>query len=262
MQRKAILIGLGLLWSIIIGCGSTDLLDEVGQRYTAMISIQDLDNETLSIDVIQSYCDSDVEDYGPVTASVEFAVGAAPGITLQNYTLEYFPLESADGTGVLVMPPDLESPINGGNLGIDISSGGSASFEITCLSVDTKEEYRIEVGWIYNTEISAGQALITAKQAEIDALEADIFQLRLDIIAAEQNGDPTEAMELVLEGYEADLEELELEYNQLYYGFYTIPELQEARYLIRITFNFEDEYGVSRTIVRERTVWLGNYDNC
>ena len=171
MQRtvlKAILIA--VFCALFFGCGDTDLLDQVGQRYTALISIQDNDEETLTVDVIQSYCDDDVEDYGPVSAEVTFAVDTdSPGITLENYTLEYIPLESEDGTGTLVMPPTLNSPLEGGNLGIDVSTGGSASFEITCMSTDTKQEYRLKAGWVLNVEDSAGLTLISDKLDEIAA---------------------------------------------------------------------------------------------
>jgi hypothetical protein len=267
MQRTIMCLGLVIIIAasfLTYGCGGADdpLLDEVGQRYTASISIKDLDEETLTVDVVQNYCDADVEDYGPVSAGVEFAVDAdAPGITLKEYTLEYIPLESEDGTG-LVMPPTLDSPLDGGNLGIDIASGGSASFDITCMSVDTKEEYRTKVGWLFNTETLGGIALIDAKQIEVDAKQQDIEDQEDLILAETLAGNSTDALELQLTRLQADLEELENELAALLNGLWSVPTLDEGRYKIRITFNFEDIYGVERTIVRERTVWLGNFDNC
>ncbi len=264
------------LW--ISGCGgSDDLLDEPGQRYRATIAIKDLDEETLSVDIIQSWCDSEAEDYGPASAAVSFTVDAnAPGITLQEYILEYIPLESEDGTGTIVLPPFLDSPLRGGNLGIDIQSGGTASFDITCMSVDTKEEYRTKVGWLYYTETAGGLAAIAAKETEITNKEADIVAKNAQIDAKEDEialetlaGNDTTLLELQLERLEeqlTDLEEglteLESERQAMNYALWSVPELQEGRYRIRIIFKFEDEYGVSRDIMREATVWLGPYDNC
>ena len=270
---------MGLFCSaIILGCGSGgDLLDEPGQRYKANIAIKDLEEERLTVDVIKDYCESDWEDYGPASAAVEFAVDAnAPGITLTGYTLEYFPLESEDGTGTIVMPPTLDSPLRGGNLGIDIASGGSASFDITCISVDTKQEYRRKVGWLYYWETPGGLAAIAAKQAEVDGKIADIAAKNLQIDNKEDEiaiatlaEEDTSLLELQLSRLEeqlADLEtqltDLEAELAALPYQLWSVPELWDARYKIRITFEFEDTSGEDRTVVREATVWLGNFDNC
>ena len=279
-------------FAIILGCGSGgDLLDEPGQRYTANIAIKDPKDETLSVDVIQDYCEADWEDYYPASAAVEFAVDAnAPGITLTGYTLEYIPLESEDGTGTIVMPPTLDSPLRGGNLGIDIASGGSASFDITCMSVDTKEEYRRKVGYLYYYETAGGLAVIADKQAEVDAKQDDIDAKKLqitnkeveinnkrdEILAAALAGDDTTGLELQLSrledqlsyledqlsDLEAQLTDLEAELSVLPRQLWSIPELEEGRYKIRITFEFEDTSGEERTVVREATVWLGNFDNC
>lgn len=258
-------IGIFCVVAMIIGCGSGDLLDEPGQRYTASIAIKDLDEETLTIDVIQSFCDMVVEDFGDATASVKIGVSTnAAGITMQGYTIEYIPLESEDGTGTLVIPPTLDGPLHGGNLGIDIASGGSAAFEITCMSIDTKEEYRIKAGWLYYTETAGGLAAIAAKEAEITAKEVEI-DAKLDEIAAALAADPsadTSGLELELEALRAELVVLEAELEALPYTFWSVPELKNARYKIRITFTFEDTEHQERTIIREATVWLGPFDNC
>jgi hypothetical protein len=270
---------MGLFCSaIILGCGSGgDLLDEPGQRYTANIAIKDLGEERLTVDVIQDYCESDWEDYGPAAAAVDFAVDAnAPGITLIGYTLEYIPLESEDGTGTIVMPPTLDSPLRGGNLGYDIPSGGSASFDITCMSVDTKEEYRRKAGYLFYYETAGGWEAINAKQAEVDAKKADIAAKNLQIDNKEDEialatlaEEDTSLLELQLSRLEeqlADLETqlagLEAELSVLPGLLWSWPELDEARYKIRITFEFEDTSGEERTVVREATVWLSDYDNC
>ena len=273
MQRIAIMLGLGLLIAAGIwlsGCGTSDLLDEKGQRYQANIQILDLDEATTGVDVVQDFCDTDVEDYGPATVAVEFALSEdAPGITLVGYTLEYIPLESADGNDQIVMPPDLESPLRGGNLGIDIPAGGSAEFEITCISVDTKEEYRRNIGWLYKHETPNGQAELEELAATIDEVEAEIESIQEDIYTETQagNDDQVERLEALLDNRLERLDSLLLQYQTDYWAFYIdvsnpLYTLDEGRYKIRITFEFEDEYGQSRTVVREDTVWLGNFDNC
>jgi hypothetical protein len=259
-------IGTICVVAMILGCGGGDLLDETGQRYTASIAIQDLDEETLTVDVIQTFCDDTPEDFGDATAEVTVGVSAdAPGITLQSYVLEYIPLESEDGTGTIVMPPTLDGPLTGGGSGIDIASGGSATFEITCMSVETKDEFRIKNGWIYYTEDpDGGQDAIddkadevTAKQAAIAAKQQDI----VDALALDPDAD-TSGLELQLATLEAELADLQAELDALYFSFYLEPELTVARYKIRITLNFEDTEGNDRIIIRDATVWLGPYDNC
>jgi hypothetical protein len=242
------MIVLAVLW--IGSCGSSDLLlDENTQRYRAQIAIEDLDEETLTVDVIQSMCDSEAEDYGPASAAVTFSVDVdAAGITLQEYVLEYIPLESEDGTGTIVMPPTLDSPLRGGNLSIDIQAGETTSFNITCMSTDTKEEYRRKVGWVFYSEVPEGQAAIEELENEVAALQQEIA----DTAAA--GGDTT--------ALEEQLDLLQEELAALPFTFYSVPELMEARYKIRITFRFEDEFGEDREISREATVWLGPYDNC
>lgn len=258
-------IGIICVVAMIFGCGGGDLLDENGQRYSASIAIKDLDEETLTIDVIQSFCDNDTEDFGDATAAVSVNVSAdALGITLKSYVLEYIPLESEDGTGTIVMPPTLDSPLTGGNTTVDIPSGGSSTFEITCLSTDTKEEFRIKNGWVYYFEDPVGQAAIDDKAAEVAAQKVAIAnqqQLIADALAADPNAD-TSGLELQLATLEAELADLEAELAALPYMFLSVPELWSARYRIRVTLNFEDTELQDRTIVREATVWLGPYDNC
>jgi hypothetical protein len=58
------------------------------------------------------------------------------------------------------------------------------------------------------------------------------------------------------------LASLEAELKALPYELWSWPELEEGRYRIRITFEFEDTSLEKRTVVREATVWLGNFDNC
>jgi hypothetical protein len=140
---------------LVLGCGDADFLDEMGQRYTASMEIEEVFGETLAIDVVRDICSFDeasgvatLEEFGPVSANITVAVNSgAPGITLKNYTIEYLPLPSAlgiDGTGDLVMPPALSGPLYG-EYSIDIPSEGSATFSITLMSTETKLEYLLEV---------------------------------------------------------------------------------------------------------------------
>ena len=258
---------IGLIWVavMIIGCGGGDLLDEPEHRYTASIAIQDGEEETLTIDTVQSFCDTEPEDFFDATASVTVTVASgAPGITLKGYTLEYIPLESEDGTGTIVMPPDLDGPLHGGNLMVDIASGTTSTFEITCLSIDTKEEFRVKVGWLYYTDTPGGQAAIAAKETEVDnkQVEVDAKEQEIaDALAADPTAD-TSGLEIQLESLNTQLANLQADLAELYYSFWSVPELQSARYKIRITFNFEDTEHQDRTIVREATVWLGAYNKC
>jgi len=128
------------------GCGSGDLLDEPGQRYEAYMVVEDAGEEVLTIDTVQADCDPelgtvDPEPFTDTLGIINVSVDAgAPGITLQRYRLQYIPLQSPDGTGQLVLPPNLIDP-GFGNFPFDVASGGSAEFTITLLGVETKEEY-------------------------------------------------------------------------------------------------------------------------
>ncbi len=273
---------IGLLAGLaLLGCdGSDGPLDEVGQRYEANMEIKDFADISLSIDILQSDCDGEPEGYGDVVAEIDIAVDAlAPGISLKDYTIEYFALISEDGTGNMVMPPDLDRPFTG-FYSIDIPSGGSAEFSLTCMTVDTKEEYRVKVGYDWYLDTVGWEADIAAKEAEIVAKEDDIVTQRRLVVAQQveierltANGDSTIAAEAELvylqddlADLETELEELETELTELEDSgppiVWIFPELLVARYNIRITLNFEDTHGEDRTIVLDRTVWLGPYDNC
>jgi hypothetical protein len=143
-----------VLAMIIFGCGSgNDLLNEVGQRYSANVEIVDNAEPRLTIDIAQDLCDSTWEDYGPSSANVTISVASdAPGITLQSYTIDYIPQLSATGdpTVPTVMPEDLATPLPAA-YNIDIPSGGSATFSIIAISTDTKEEYRRRQGWAWDS---------------------------------------------------------------------------------------------------------------
>ncbi len=272
----------GLLAGLaLIGCdGSDGPLDEVGQRYEANLEIRDINDVSLSIDVLQNDCDGEPEDFGPVAADIDISVDVtAPGISLIDYTIEYFPLISEDGTGTLVMPPDLDRPFTG-FYNIDIPSGGSAGFSITCMTVDTKDEYLNKSGYDWELDTVGWQNDINAKQDQVDAKEVEIDDKQEEIIvkqieiadleAADRSTIRAEAelaiLQIELEDLETELEDLESELTALQDNgpsiIWTFPELIEARYNIRITLNFVDTHGEDRTIVLDRTVWLGPFNNC
>lgn len=266
LSRSTLLLVIAV-WFTVFGCGggsSSEPLDEVGQRYTATIAIQDLDEETLTVDVIQNSCDGEPEDYGPASAAVSFTVNddQALGITLKSYVLEYIPLPSEDGTGTIVTPPTLNAPLTGGNLGIDILPGETVEFEITCFSTDQKEEFRRKNGWIFYFEDPAGQLELAAILTEIENLQADIDALYASIPGAPDQ-DAIDLINSQIEALTVQQDALIDEYNTLYFSFVPpLPDLEEARYRFRITFNFEDATGEDRKIVREATIWLGPYNNC
>jgi hypothetical protein len=131
---------LAVTWLYSCG-GSSDLLDEPNQRYRASIVIRDGETTNLTIDTVQSMCDSEPEEFFDVFADMNIIVDAdALGISLDYYTLEYFPLMSQNGLGELVLPPDLDDP-GVGFFDIDIPSGASSEFSVTCLGLHTKQEY-------------------------------------------------------------------------------------------------------------------------
>jgi hypothetical protein len=202
-------IGLLLSIAMVVGCGSSDgPLDEVGQRYTAIITIDDGFTEgDQAVDIAMDDCDmnattnDDWEDFGPAIANVKIAVSSdAPGITLQSYSIQYIALPSPNSV-TIETPTDLEDPLPG-YFNIDIPSGGSASFSLTCMSVDTKTEYREEQGWTWYYDAGTGAR------------------------------------------------------------FWIPPELEEGRYTIRFTFNYVNTEGHTGSIVRDATVWLGDFDDC
>ena len=260
-------IGIMCVVAMIIGCGGGDLLDETTQRYSATISVKDLDEDTLTVDAVRNYCgqSNTPEEFGDATASITVNVAKdALGVILKNYVLEYIPLESEDGSGAVVMPPALDGPLTGGNSSVIIVSGGNRIFEITCMSADTKDEFRRKIGWIYYTEDPLGYAAILDKEAEVAAKKVEIANKQQEIAdaLAVDNSADTSGLELQLATLEVELTHLEAELDALPYTFWSVPDLWSARYKIRVTLNFEDSEGQDRAVVAETTVWLGPYDNC
>jgi hypothetical protein len=154
LKLTAALISVFCLW--IIGCGD----DDHGGEYIAQVSFQDADeDDMMTIDIARGVCDTqdlnmidsdDLEDYTDVFADITLSVAAwGQGITITGYTLEYIPLISEDGNHNLVTPPALNNLVDRGANNLYIAPGESATFTITCLSSDQKEEYRNLIGWTF-----------------------------------------------------------------------------------------------------------------
>jgi hypothetical protein len=123
------------------------LLEENNLRYSANIAGFDdgPNTNTLTIDVTQIVCDPgpppENETWTDTLANINVSVSAgAPGITLDHYEIDYIPILSTDINDDQIMPPDLNDLADGFYI-ISIPSGGSASFPITCMRVDTKTYY-------------------------------------------------------------------------------------------------------------------------
>ncbi len=221
-------------------CGLDDSpLDENGQNYQVnSLDLSDADVEgTFTIDVYQAECDGqleiidigppltvvydDLETYTDVLATITITVApGAPGITLDDYTIEYIPELSESGTG-LAMPPTLDALTDRGHSAVSISSGTSLPFTLTCMTVDTKQEYFIKAGYVLDP---------APPQIDVDDPPNGI-----------NNGDGDYVVANV---------------------FSAISAIDVARYTMRFTLYFTDEYGVNREIEVLKTIYMGRYDNC
>ncbi len=194
MRRVVNILGLiavvmGTTW--LCGCGSTDLMDELGQSYQATLTVKDNDTDTVQVDILQDDCDGTPEDYSDALGEIEIVAGSkVAGLTLQSYNISYIPLLSPDRNNVNQMPPDLTAPETGYTT-IEIPPASTVTFTITLMSTDTKRVVLL--------------ALIN---------------------------DPA------------------------------LVDLSTARYAIRVVMHFRDQYGNSKDITVERTVYLTDYDNC
>ncbi|MFZ1987168.1 MAG: hypothetical protein WAU91_22350, partial [Desulfatitalea sp.] len=107
----------------------------MGQRYVSSLVIEDNDEETLDIDVVQDMCDNETEPFTNVFGILTLSVAEnAAGVTLRSYSIDYTPLDSPDGSGGVVSPPALVSPEDGFS-DFDVASGGSGEFTFTCMSI-------------------------------------------------------------------------------------------------------------------------------
>ena len=133
------------------------------------------------------------------------------------------------------------------------------------------------MGGFYIPNSLPGEAAIQDKEAEITAKEAEIVNKEAEIAAKRAEIDATvdpdqlTILQAQLDLLVGDLEQLNTELVALQneraaldYTFWpdNQPTFEEGRYKIRITFDFEDKAGNTRTISREATVWFGNFDHC
>jgi hypothetical protein len=278
MRRGSCKLGLVVIFGVmmVFGCGGGGI-EEMGQRYTASLEVEDVSGATLAIDVCQDMCDDEWEEFGPAIGQITVGVAVgSPGITLKNYTIDYIPLPSPDGTSQ-TLPPRLESPLPGLH-SIDIGPGGSASFSLTLMSVDTKQEFIFKAGWIYVDDypdwlaaVDAVEFEIAEKQKEIDAKNIEMDDKKIEIIRASEEQKPAleqdlEVLQIELDRLLAQMDALEsqlaaLQEMPIRQGWIPRPPLT-SRYTMRVTLNFEDTFGKDRTLVIDRTIWLYNVNNC
>lgn len=183
----------------LYGCGDTEPLGIIGDRYTANLIFLDGGSEdaTISIDVWRDTdCDDDLvfddwEDYGPVYALLTLTIDSeVNGLTLVDYDIDYIPLTTPLVGGGTITPIALEDNVDRG-LGTDyFPAGAETQLTFTFMTTQTKEQYR--AWWVAN--------------------------------------------------YPADID--------------------QGRYTFRLTCYFEDDFGVEKEMVFERTVFLFDVDNC
>ncbi|MCP4745859.1 MAG: hypothetical protein GY874_06905 [Desulfobacteraceae bacterium] len=149
MKRVKKTIGLIVLFLgtiVMTGCGTDDLLDETGDRYTGSIELAD-DGEgsstTLTIDIHRADCiddegNSEPEEFSDTVAIVTITADEdAPTITLEDYTLEWYPLESENSSGSLELPPEIPDP-DKGNYSFTITGSSTNSITMECLTATSK----------------------------------------------------------------------------------------------------------------------------
>ncbi len=150
MLNVAYKVGLIMLILVTLGtygCGSSDgPLDEIEQRYSATLTVLDLDEETIQVDVVQDICSDDngtieYEDFSDALGEVTVTASeGTAGLTLKSYEIQYTPLESADSLNILRMPPELADPPDGAT-SVAVPANSTVTFTITLISVDTKAAY-------------------------------------------------------------------------------------------------------------------------
>jgi hypothetical protein len=116
------IIGLLVILSVAMGCGSSDLLDEVASQYYAAAYSVDNDEQTNEIDVIQDICSTTTdEDTGEVTIEyepflpfganviIESDEDSPAAFYVESYTVQFRPNHGAmNGTQITsAQMPDL-----------------------------------------------------------------------------------------------------------------------------------------------------------
>lgn len=136
----------GLL--LIMGCGSTDPLDEQGGTFTFnLVAIDGGDDNTHDIDVIRNLdCDADptTADPEPYTGvqgeiSVTVSANSTTGIEIESFRVDYIPETSPRPTGGTFTPPSLDSISLGNTFYADI--GLTTTDNFTLMSTDHKDYY-------------------------------------------------------------------------------------------------------------------------
>jgi hypothetical protein len=161
-----------ILLLIVVGalsaCGGNDL----GNFYTASMTLSDgTSDDTVGIDINQNICTAATattpatyEDFYPSLAHITVTVeDGMPGLTLNSYTIDYQEELSPDSTGNSVMPPSLQDLTDAGSNTVHCPTGSSTSFTITCISLDTKEEYAAQERGVCNALEACTWGILSAR---------------------------------------------------------------------------------------------------
>lgn len=217
MQRRIILIATVIFMAAcfgIFGCAEQELLEETGDMYRPSLSLSDADEEgVFTIDTVHSICSSETDpDTGEVTVEYEIWTdvfanitlridGDAPGLTLESYSINYTALGSPDSSGFLTTPPNLIDPPDGYSTAY-MSSGSTSTISIPIMTVDTKDEFAIAMGWLFE---GGGGVWDYWGLPDPDELQVARYRIRLTLhfkTDGNQDKDITFEKEVYLSGYD------------------------------------------------------------
>jgi hypothetical protein len=184
-----------IITGVLASCGGNDL----GNFYSASVSFKDMDTkDILTIDIAQDQCDyvaagtaHKIEDFYDATAEITVAVAdGMPGLTINNYRIDYIPVGSEDGTHNVVTPPALNS-ITGQGLNLHIDTASTTTFTIPCFSTDQKEEYRSLIGWSQITVVAGATSQdvwYIPAGAAYPNLEVALYTFRITLHCTDDSG--------------------------------------------------------------------------
>lgn len=151
------------------GCGG-----DTGGLYTAGVTFSDGPNdEALGFDLYMDICTPAVgatppkyEEFTDVVANITLAVEEGmPGITVNNYSINYIGQSSVNSFGNLIQPPDLDSltgQTGNGNNNLHVDTSSSMTFSIECFSTTQKQEF-IDLAGIDYTAVPVDPDEYTAR---------------------------------------------------------------------------------------------------
>jgi len=217
MQRRILSIAIVIMMTTcfgIYGCGEQTLLEETGDMYQPSLSLNDADEDgVFAIDTVWTICSETTDpDTGVVTTVYEVFTDVyanitlrinrdVPGLTLESYSINYTPLGSANGSGFLENPPDLIDPPDGYSTAY-MPSGSTSTISIPIMTVDTKDEFTIAMGWYYE---NVGGVWGYWGLPDPDQLQVARYLIRLTLhfkTDGNQDKDITFDKEVYLSGYD------------------------------------------------------------